>query len=262
MAQSSSKDIGPRCRNCAGVLLLAAFFLSGVLGACNNACVTVALNPPAGTVGIKAGNPPPTCTLPKVNGTVRAELRVPQPSVAASGSDRIQHIFVSVQGIEAHPGTIADDASPDWQELAPELAKQPEQIDLLQRTAPRGSRETFVESVVIPAGLYRQVRLRFLPNQPATGAQLPEKNACGGAGWSCVVMADGRIEPLVYAGAPPELRITSERMEGGSLLIAPDADTDLVIEINASWALVSPAGEGVRLRPTLTGKARVALQRP
>jgi Domain of unknown function (DUF4382) len=193
---------------------------------------------------------------------MRVELRALQPSDAASGSTRIQNIFVSVRGIEVHPGTIADDASPDWQELAPELAKQPAQIDLMGEAASPGAREIFGESAVIPAGVYRQVRVRFLENQPGTGEQLPRKNACGIAGLNCVVMADGRIEPLAFAGTAPELRITSERLEGGSLLVAPDAETNLVIEFNAAWALFSSAGEGVQLRPTLTGKARVAQQRP
>jgi hypothetical protein len=262
MAQSSSKELRPRCRNRSGHLLLASLFLCGVLAACNNTCITFTSSPPSGTGGIKVGNPAPSCTLPKATGTVRVEIHAIQPSDATSVSDRIQHIFVSIRGIEIHPGTIADDASPDWQELAPELTKQPLQIDLMRGAAPPGAREPFGERVVIPAGVYRQVRLRFLANQPSTDDRLPGKSACGSAGFNCVVMADGRVEPLLFDGAAPEFRITSERIEGGSLFIPPDADTDLVIEFNASWVLVSSAGEGVRLRPTLTGKAGVGLQRP
>ncbi len=107
----------------------------------------------------------------------------------------------------------------------------------------------------VRAGVYQQVRLRFVANQLATSHQLLEKNACGSPGFNCVVMADGQILPLLLDGDLPELRVTADRRT--SLLIPPDADTDLVIELKPIWAWFSFADEGVRLLPALTGNARV-----
>jgi len=66
-----------------------------------------------------------------------------------------------------------------------------------------------------------------------------------------------RILPLLIDGGPPELRITSDRIENASLLILPDNDTDLIIELKLVWAWSSSADEGVRLLPALTGSAKV-----
>jgi hypothetical protein len=107
----------------------------------------------------------------------------------------------------------------------------------------------------VPAGVYRQVRLRFAANQLAMADTLLEKNACGSVGFNCVVMADAHILPLLLDGDSLDLRITSDRRT--SLLIPPDTDTDLVIELKPVWAWFSSADEGVRLLPALTGNAKV-----
>ncbi len=112
--------------------------------------------------------------------------------------------------------------------------------------------------MAIPAGIYRQVRLRFAPNELPTDDQVPEKNACGNGVFNCVVMADDRIQPLKLGGDSPEVRITSDRIEGASLFIPPDTDTDLAIELKLVWAWFSSADKGVRLLPLLAGSARVS----
>lgn len=227
------------------------------LTACNNACFTLTSNPPTGTIGIKASDPKSTCTL-TTSGAVRLTVRtVPQCS-SCPESSRIQHIFVSIRGIEVHPSTTADHDSPDWQELLPpELLEQPLQVDLVRGTAGRGARVPLGEIVAIPAGIYRQVRLRFMPNQPATDDRLPEKNACGSVGFNCVVTVDGHIQPLLLGGGSPDLHITSDRIEGASLFIPLDTDTDLVIELKPVSVWFSSADEGVRLLAALTGCAKV-----
>jgi hypothetical protein len=177
---------------------------------------------------------------------------------SCSESGRIQHIFVSIRSIEVYPSTTADDDSPDWQELLPpQLLKQPLQVDLVGGTADRDVPEPLGEIVTVPAGIYRQLRVRFVRTQPMREDRLPEKNACGSAGFNCVVMADGRIQPLQLDGGWPEVLIMSDRIEGASLFIPPDTSTDLVIELKLVWSWVFSASEGVRLLPSLTGSAKV-----
>jgi hypothetical protein len=139
----------------------------------------------------------------------------------------------------------------------PQLQGQPLQFDLVSAPVGRGALLPLGKGVTISADTYRQLRLLFVPNQPTSDDPLPEKNACGGAGFNCIVSEDGRTYPLLLDGAPPELRITSERIAGGFLLIPPDSNSDLVIEFNAAWSLVSFVGEGVRLGPVLIGSASV-----
>jgi len=138
----------------------------------------------------------------------------------------------------------------------PQLRGQPLQFDLVSAAASRGDRLPLGEGVTIPADAYRQLRLRFVPNEPTSDDPVPEKNACGGTGFNCVVSEDDRTYPLLLDGAPPELRITSERIVGGFLLIPPDSNSNLAIELNAAWALSSFVGEGVRLRPVLFAARR------
>jgi hypothetical protein len=256
MGLTFAENTRPRCHNCWSPAFPAAWLFAVWFTGCNNTCFTFTSNPPTGTIGIKASDPSPSCTLTRANGAVRLTVQTVPMCSSCSESGRIQHIFVSIRGIEVHPSTTADDDSPDWQELLPpDLVKQPLQVDLVRGTADQSAREPLGDIVAIPAGIYRQVRLRFVPNQPATDDRLAEKNACGSRGFNCVVTADGRIQPLLLDGGSPKLSITSDRIVGGFLLIPPDADTHLVIEFKASWALASSAQEGVHLLPTLTGSA-------
>jgi hypothetical protein len=235
----------------------ALLFVVGLTG-CNNTCFTFTSNPPTGTIGIKAGDPSPSCTLAKANGAIHVQMGTEPVCNSCAASGQVQHIFLSIRGIEVYPSAAADEDSSEWKELLPpELAKQPLQIDLVRDTADRSAREPLGESVTVPAGVYNEVRVRFVPNQPMTEDRLRERNACGSVGFNCVVMADGRIEPLLLDTGSPELRITSDRIEGASLFVPPDTNTDLIIELKPVWAWYSPVDGGLRLLPALTGRAKV-----
>ncbi len=237
---------------CAGLLVWLA------VAGCNNTCVSFTSNPPTGTLQIKVSDSKVTCTLSRANGTVQVQIGTsPMPSPTL-GSSSAQHIFVSVRGIDAHTSTVADDDSPDWQALAPQLARQPVQVDLMARPDPCAA-SPFSEAV-LPAGVYRQIRLRFVPNQPATGERVPEVNACGSVGFNCVVRAGGSIQPLVLDGAAPQLRIAPGKIPGGSLLVLPDTVNAIPIEFNANLSLALPAGDAVRLVPVLTAARRAACE--
>lgn len=232
------------------------FLAAGSTG-CNNVCFTFASNPPTGTIGIKAGDPQPACTLTKATGAIRLVVQTIPMCSACPESSRIQHFVVSIRGIDVHGSSTAGNDSPDWQELAPQFATQSLQVDLVRGTANRGNRELLGETVAIPAGLYHQVRVRFAPNVPATEDRLPENNVCGNAGFNCVVMADGTVQPVLFDSGSPELRITSEKIVGGALLVLPDIGSDLVIEMKPVWSWTSSVNRDIRLVPALTGIARV-----
>lgn len=230
------------------------FFAVGSAG-CNNTCFTFISNPSTGTIGIKTGDPPPTCTLPKAPVAVRLEMQTVPMCSFCPESSRIQHLVVSIRGVDVRESLTPDDDSPDWLDLTPQLATQPLQVDLVGGTVDQGARKPLGEIVAIPAGIYRQVRVRFVP-EPRVADQPTRTNACGGAGLNCIVMADGTVQPLLFDNASPELRIPSERIVGGALHVFPDIDSDLVIEMKLVWSWVS-LNRDIRLVPALTGNARV-----
>lgn len=239
-------------------LLTAALFWLSITG-CNSTCVSFNSDPPTGKLVINVNDTKSSCTLGRANGTVHVRVGASVASSAGSGPSSIQHIFVSLRSVAAHPSAVADEDSSDWQELAPQLAQQPVQVDLMTRSADSCAPGLFGEAAV-PAGPYRQVRLSLLPNQPATGEPVPKENACGSVGFHCMVAMDGRIRPLAFEGAAPELRIASERIAGGFFLVLPDAGMDLIIEFNAYAARTLPAGDSVQLVPMFAAAPRAACQ--
>ncbi len=239
--------------------LLQSFLLGALLccvatTGCDNTCVSGALNPPTGTVVIKVNNAKPTCTLSKANGTVRLQMTTSSMPSAVLRPPGVQHIFVSIRGIVAHPGTIADADASDWQELTPQLAQQPMQVDLMARAADFCAQGSFGEGTV-PAGVYREIRLRLVPNQPATSEPVPEENMCGSIGFNCIVGTDGGIRSLIWDDAP-EVRIPSAGIAGGLFRVLPDEGIDLAIEFDTHSSLALRVGDTVRLVPVLTVSLR------
>lgn len=236
------------------VVLLSVVWSTG----CNNSCFTFTSNPPNGTVNIKVSNAQPSCTLTKATGAVHVVLQTVPPCGSCSESPGIQHLFVTIRSIDIHASSTADDDSPDWQQLAPQLATQPLQVDLVGGMADRGTLEPLGEIVAIPAGIYHQVRVRFARHLLATDDRLTRKNACVGGTLNCAVKADGTVHPLLLDTASPELRITSERITDGFLLVFPDMDSDLVIELKPVWTWFASANRrNIGVLPVLTGNAWV-----
>lgn len=246
------------CRNCWSLPLPVALLFVVLFGGCNNSCFTFISNLPAGTTGTKTSDPSPVCKPTTVNAAVRVQMDTEPVCSSCIGPAQVQHIFLSIRGIEVHQRTTADEDSPDWQELLPvETEKRPLQVDLVRGSTAWGAQELLGGLMAIPPGIYRQVRLRFVPSPSAPEDRLPERNACGGVGFNCVITADGRVRPLLLDRVSPELRITPDSIEGTSLLIPSGTEAVLLIELKPVWALFSSADEGVRLLPVLTGSVKV-----
>jgi Domain of unknown function (DUF4382) len=169
---------------------------------------------------------------------------------AGNGSS-IQHVFVTLRGIDANSSATADENSPDWQELAPNLAKDPVQLDLLARTG--DSCEPNISArVSVPADTYRQLRLRLSSNQPDTTDSLLQQNSCGSAAFNCVVTSDGNIKPLVLDRDLSEIQVPSAQITTGLFRILPDSPLNLKIEFNPQSSHFIPTDAAVRLIPVFT----------
>jgi Domain of unknown function (DUF4382) len=242
--RSFNREASRASRTC---LVAALFFCLGLFG-CSNYCFVFVSNP-GGSISTST----PSCQLNTATGTVRLRITA-SPTATASAeaaAPTVQHIFVTLRGIEAIASTIADDDSPEWRELAPKLAAQPEQLDLLARSVESCERGMF-EDVAVPADAYRQIRLRLTSNQPATDDSVPEENACGSIGFNCVVTSDGGTRPLRVDHLASQFQIPSDHISDGFFRVLPEATVNLNIEFNPQSTLIFSADDPVRLVPVFT----------
>ena len=228
----------------------ALVFCLSLIG-CDNTCFIFVSNPSGGTIAVGTN----TCSLNKANGTVRLRLTSSVMPAAGDWPTSVQHIFVTIRGIEANPSATAGEDSPDWQELAPNLATQPVQLDLLAHIGDSCAPSTFGD-VAIPADVYRQVRLLLSPSHSETNEPVPQDNGCGRVGFNCIVTADGGIRLLVLNRQLPQVRIPPDHIADGFFRILPETTVNLTIEFNPRASVVFPAGEAVLLVPVFTVDAQ------
>lgn len=239
------------------LLLITACLLCGV--GCNNTCISGSWNPGAGsTVTGKVSSPPPSCSLSAANGILRVEIGATAETTATPASGwagpRVAHLFVTVAGLELHSSALASDDALGWQPLAPEPLIHPVQVDLLADAHSNSSSAPFGDAL-LPAGMYRQIRLR-LASQPPTESAL-ETSRCGRAP-HCAVLSDGQVRPLVFPPSRPHLRMVFEDLPGRGLYVPPDSMVTLVLEFDRDRSWVWRSGDSLVFNPVF----RPNVQRP
>jgi len=216
----------------AGVFLLAVvaiFGIAGIIVSCSGGSSRTMVSG-MGTVNVSISDPP-SCMPP--NG-------------------QFTHVYVTVRSVQAHISTTADDNSSGWQELAPQLASAPMQIDLFSKPQTTCILAQ-LGSASLPAGSYQQIRLLLVSNTPAASDAVPATNACVGNGFNCVVLEDTTIHELkLNSQANTGLKIPPGQLVGGPLQVTAGQSVDLNIDFNACASIV-PEGNGkFSLKPTLT----------
>ncbi len=210
------------------IAVLAA--LAAVLAGCGGSSFTGSTGGGMGTVNVSITDPP-SCKVP--NGD-------------------FEHVYVTIRSVQAHTSATADDNTPGWQELAPQLNSQPMQIDLFA-AGPNACLLTMLGSnTALPAGTYQQIRLLLVPNDGGNGP-LPATNACGDQGYNCAVLQDGSVHELQLSSqANTGLKIPPGQIEGGPITVASSADVDLNIDFNACASIIAEGNGAFRLKPVLT----------
>jgi len=231
----------------------ASMFIAVGITGCSNSCFVGFSNNGNGGIIVSGGNPAPACSLSQANGTMRVVLvksRVCETCPAA-------HVFVTLRGIQFRHSASDDTNSSQWLELAAHLANEPRQIDLMGNSLPL----VLVDSAIVPAESYREIRLQFFPESPANAEGLPAENACGETRWNCMVMANGHVEPFRFPGGVLELFIPSESIEGGSVVVLPDSRMDLLLSLDPLQGSYFSSDEGWKTQNALLGHATVVRQR-
>jgi len=141
-----------------------------------------------------------------------------------------------------------------WQELAPGLAQQPIQVDLLALPTNGCTLATLGANPSLPVGDYQQIRLILVSNTPAASDPKPATNACGNNnGFNCVVLFDNTIHQLdLSSQANTGLKIPPGQVVGGPIRVMEGSNIDLNIDFNTCASIVPMPNSRFRLRPTLT----------
>ena len=217
----------------AGVLalgVLAIFAISELIVSCGGSSYNSMPSTAMGTISVTMSDPP-SCMPP--NG-------------------QFVHVYVTVRSVQAHIDPNASDSSSGWQELAPQLASQPMQIDLFSKP-----QTTCVlaqlGSASLPVGSYQQIRLLLVSNSPGASDALPASNACAGNGYNCVVLEDTTIHELQLSSeANTGLKIPPGQIVGGPIQVSDGQSVDLNIDFNACASIVQEGNGKYRLKPALT----------
>ena len=228
----------------ASAVIFAAFGLVG----CGTTCYSGFIN--NGFV-LTVASPASTCTLNQAKGAVHTAVVKTASCESCTAGARVEHIFVTLRGVQLHPSTVADHDSPDWVEIAPQLAEEPRQIDLIGGSGV----EILAESSMIPAGSYRQVRLQFVGDFAAGDERAVVDNVCGATRRNCMVLGDGRVEAVRWGGEAPEVLIGGQSLEGGSVVVLPDTTMELSIRLEPRQVFSSSGKEPWVAEVVLVGRA-------
>jgi hypothetical protein len=156
--------------------------------------------------------------------------------------------------VQAHISATADDNSPGWVELVPELNTQPVQVDLLNLPANGACLlKTLGSNTSLPAGDYQQIRLLLADNSSAR-AIFPS-NACATLGnvFNCVVDSNKNTSELLLSSqANTGLKIPPGQVVGGPIHVAAGQSVDINVDFNACASIIREGNGKFRLKPTLT----------
>ena len=182
-------------------------------------------------------------------GTIVSSISDPPSCKTPNGN--FSHVYITVRSVQAHIDPAATDSSSGWQELAPQLANSPMQVDLFGDTQTNCVLAQ-LGSASLPVGSYQQIRLLLVSNT-ASGSGTPSTNACAGNGFNCVVLSDDTIHELNLSSQDNTgLKIPPGQIVGGPIQVMEGQSIDLNIDFNACASIVLEGNGQYRLKPTLT----------
>ena len=185
-------------------------------------------------------------------GTGSITVNLSDPPSCAFPNGTFDHVYVTIRSVQANMSATADDNSPGWQELAPQLNSAPIQIDVFSLASNGCLLKTLGSNSALPAGTYQQLRLLLVPNTGAMGA-LPANNPCAGQGFNCVVLHDGTVHELQLSSqSNTGLKIPPGQIVGGPISVGAGQDVDLDIDFNTCASIIEQGNGQFRLKPTLT----------
>jgi Domain of unknown function (DUF4382) len=217
---------------------------------CGNTCFVGIVNPPNNGVLVAGGSAASTCSLNQTMAVVKITADLVPMCTNCAATQQIAHVHLAVSGIELHPGAVADENSPEWQELAPDLAQQPRSIDLAANSTSRDLEAALNVTGKISEGTYYQLRIRLAEVSSLNAEQLSATKFCGSMRGACVVNAAGAVHPLQTLDDLAFLRVELEspfEVRAGQL-------NHLHFEFSPDWAMRNSSRGVMELAPLLRGR--------
>ncbi len=195
-----------------------------------------------------------TMTSPVTSGMATVNVSISDPPSCSPPAGSFRSVFITIRSVQAHISATADDNSPGWVELVPELNSQPVQVDLLNLPANGACLlKTLGSNTSLPAGDYQQIRLLLADNSSAS-AVFPS-NACASLGnvFNCVVDSNKNTSELLLSSqANTGLKIPPGQVVGGPIHVATGQSVDINVDFNACASIIREGNGKFRLKPTLT----------
>ena len=226
------------------VLLLIVFIVAGC-----NSCFLGVINSSNNSPMLIAGNPPLPCSQLQPVAHVNAIAHLAQACTGCSTSRQVTHVHLLLSGMELHPDAVKVENSAEWQELAPNWARQPQWVDLGEDPNLNVAAIPLELAGQISAGTYHQLRLRLAQPSSHHAEEPHAESPCSSVDASCVVTADGSFYPLQTLDGHPYLRVEAT----SPIDLHTDQPNLLRIELRPEWALQNPSNGFLDLMPLLRG---------
>jgi len=188
------------------------------------------------------------------NGMATVNVSISDPPSCMPPAGNFKSVFITIRSVQAHISATADDNSPGWVELVPELNTHPVQVDLLNLPANGACLlKQLGSNSSLPAGDYQQIRLLLVGNNSSSSA-VPSTNACSTLGnvFNCIVDNSSTSELLLSSQANTGLKIPPGQVVGGPIHVADGQTVDINIDFNACASIIQEGNGSFRLKPTLT----------
>lgn len=173
-------------------------------------------------------------------------VKVSDPSTCLAPTGPYKHVYVTITDVKVHTSATAADADAGWVDLTPNLAKAPQQIDLLGTASNSCFLASLGDTLELQPGTYQQMRVVL-----ASSAGSVANNACQGAA-NCVVLNDNSTAALQLSSeANTGIKIPSGQIANGGFTVAAGQTKDLDIDFNTCVSIVQEGNGKYRLKPVL-----------
>jgi hypothetical protein len=229
--------------------LLAASALVFVAGCNSDTCFVGVINAPSSSVLINTGNLPGVCSGLQTPAAISLTVQLAPVCTGCTATRQVSIVHLALSGVELHPGGVADENSPEWQEIAPDLEQHPVELELSQDPASSNLALPATISGRIPAGLYYQLRLRLADPSSPRAMQLCAANHGNSAGASCLATADGARHPLQTLDGSSYLRVPVT----SPIDVRSGQANRLHLELSPEWLLQNGSTGSLEVAPLLYG---------
>jgi hypothetical protein len=179
-------------------------------------------------------------------GTVATSIS--DPAVCTASFDQVE---VTITKVTANISADAGPTDSGWVTLL-DLSASPKQVNLLSLTSTTCVLTQLGSTSGLAPGNYQQIRLYLLDNSPSSGTATPSPNACGSAGFNCVVPSGGSPQTLELSSeAKTGIKIPSGQISAGGLKITAGQSADLNIDFDSCASIVRQGNGTYRLKPVL-----------